>query len=186
MHAPEGPAVIGGGGGDLNHATNVAQGRKQLGELLGAGHPFAARAAEIEVNEFQGLEDRRSYYQHNSGSGSHIRTGPEIGSDVIVHEYIHGLEYRDPTMHANAIAFRDRRTAGEALVDITPAGGTHGKEYCKPDQFFNKYCGKVYDHAATEIMTMGIQRICTDAGGFAKEDPDYFKFIASELRRSHG
>jgi len=49
------------------------------------------------------------------------------------------------------------------------------------------YAGRVYlgslDAAnATEVLTMGLQRLYEDPIGFAKQDPDYFKFILSALR----
>ena len=49
------------------------------------------------------------------------------------------------------------------------------------------YSGRVYadslDEAhATEVLTMGLQRLYEDPVGFAKKDPDYFKFILSVLR----
>jgi hypothetical protein len=59
-----------------------------------------------------------------------------------------------------------------------------------PGKFFDPYCGKVYaDEAqthATEVLTMGVQRMVEDPHGFAKEDPGYFKFTLAQLRRRNG
>lgn len=37
---------------------------------------------------------------------------------------------------------------------------------------------------ASEILSMGIQRILEDPASFRQQDPDYFNFIKSQLRSS--
>lgn len=44
-----------------------------------------------------------------------------------------------------------------------------------------RYAGKYYD-GATEILSMGMEKLYNDPLGFAKKDPEYFKFIVGVLR----
>ena len=73
------------------------------------------------------------------------------------------------------------------------ASGYRRDEYCKPDKFFDPYCGKLYtlfggrdrsfvDGTASEIMSMGLQHLFEDPINFAKEDREYFDFVISNLR----
>jgi hypothetical protein len=50
------------------------------------------------------------------------------------------------------------------------------------DNFFHPYIGKIYAKGETEIMSMGLEFMSTDPKGFAKADPDYFKFIFNTLK----
>lgn len=66
-------------------------------------------------------------------------------------------------------------------------------EVCKKDNFFNPYCGKLYDMfggknktfstaTASEIMSMGVQELFTNPKEFAKNDREYFDFVVANLR----
>jgi hypothetical protein len=44
------------------------------------------------------------------------------------------------------------------------------------------YDGSLEAAQATEVLTMGIERLYQDPAGFARQDPTYFKFILSTLR----
>ena len=46
---------------------------------------------------------------------------------------------------------------------------------------FGFYTGKIYHDNNTEIVSMGVQLLYNDPGGFARRDPEYFKFIVGVL-----
>lgn len=104
--------------------------------------------------------------------------------DVMIHEYGHYLERNNPNMLLNSMAFLQYRTQGEDLRSLKLLTGSRYysyKEKAKADNFFSPYCGKFYDDA-TEIMSMGLQRLFTDAKKFAEEDREYFDFVIANAR----
>ena len=103
---------------------------------------------------------------------------------VYIHESMHWLEEANPKMLANSMAFLEYRTKGETAEKLSKLTGI--KEYksiekAKADKFFNAYCGKVYDDA-TEIMSMGIQRLFEEPKKFLEEDKEYFDFVIANLQ----
>ena len=112
------------------------------------------------------------------------------GEKTTIHELGHVLENRSESVHKQAVAFLERRTAGEEaqkLKDIYQGYDYEDHEIAKSDKFFNAYVGKVYQDAngktyATEVVSMGMENMWHDPIGFAKNDPDYFDFIFGLLR----
>ena len=58
-------------------------------------------------------------------------------------------------------------------------------EIARRDKFFDPYCGKEYrkngQRTATEVLTMGVERLLDDPAEFAKQDRDYFNFVVTTL-----
>jgi hypothetical protein len=112
---------------------------------------------------------------------------------TMIHEYAHFLEDNNPEMLANSLAFAKYRTEGEKaarLKTITNLSYS-SDEKARPDKFFDPYCGKVYafgknaDYStayASEIMSMGMERLFTDPVNFAKDDKEYFNFVIANMR----
>lgn len=101
-----------------------------------------------------------------------------------IHESMHWLEEVNPEMLANSMAFLEYRTKGEtpkALKELTGIKEYKPNEIAKPDKFFNAYCGKIYKDA-TEIMSMGIQRLFEEPKKFMEEDKEYFDFVIANLQ----
>lgn len=110
-----------------------------------------------------------------------------------IHEYMHFLEARNPEMLFNSLAFLEKRTKGEkaeSLKKITGNSAYKG-EYAKKDGFFDPYCGKIYAtdglnttalSTASEIMSMGVEKLFTNPKEFAKLDREYFDFVIANLR----
>ena len=114
-------------------------------------------------------------------------------ADTAIHEYMHYLEHRNPKMLENSKAFLAYRTKGEqsqSLRKITGSSLYRTDEITKKDKFFDAYCGKMYNCGtesyrmadATELMSMGMQKLFTDPKGFAKEDREYFNFVIANMR----
>ena len=127
-----------------------------------------------------------------SGQSINLHNNERIGT--IIHETAHQLEENNPQMLINSLAFAKSRTEGEKQKALNKiASGYRRDEYCKPDKFFDPYCGKLYtlfggrdrsfvDGTASEIMSMGLQHLFEDPINFAKEDREYFDFVISNLR----
>lgn len=109
------------------------------------------------------------------------------GADTVythIHETMHWLERVNPKMLANSKAFLEYRTkdeTAEKLRKIMPNSGYTSSEITKKDKFFSPYCGKQYDYA-TEIMSMGVQRLFEHPQEFMNEDREYFNFVIANLQ----
>ena len=107
-----------------------------------------------------------------------------------VHEITHILETQNPGWQKEATDFRDRRTKGEQVVYLKkeyPTLDYDPDEVAFRDKWMERgeksiYCGKVYRHGTTEIMTRGVERLVLDPFKFATEDPDYFDFMVNMFR----
>lgn len=132
----------------------------------------------------------RAYYNPADNSFKVERNG-DFGE--VIHEYTHFLEARNPKMLTNSLAFLEYRTKGDKAQSMNSAY-TDGRsfkasEVTKKDRFFTPYCGKIYSNSgeyrnayASEIMSMGVQRLFTEPAKFAKEDREYFDFVVANMR----
>ena len=131
----------------------------------------------------------RAYYDP-----SHNLFKVERDSDFgdVIHEYTHFLEKNNPNMLKNSLAFAEYRTNGEnyaSLSQLTGVRSYRSTEIAKKDRFFSPYCGKIYSNekeyktaSASEIMSMGVERLFREPAKFAKEDREYFDFVVANLR----
>ncbi len=112
-----------------------------------------------------------------------------------VHEIAHHIEVSDPeVLQACRDFLRSRLAPGETarpLQKIIKGSGYSPSEIAFEDKWAElggtAYTGKLYgaslDQAsATEVLSTGLERLYLDPIGFAKRDPDFFKFILSVLR----
>jgi hypothetical protein len=167
----------------ITRATDkiMAEGAEEFGKIVGKGHGIDGRLVSYGKAE-GGLGFGRACY----GMNGTVYLEKDSGTRVVVHELGHWLEDYDPAIHKQAVAFLERRTAGESvksLADILPGASYDPSEIVKVDKFSNPYMGKIYTgNRATEIISMGLERLYTDPLGFAQEDPDYFDFIWNLIR----
>jgi hypothetical protein len=49
----------------------------------------------------------------------------------------------------------------------------------------SNYMGRLYADQATEILTMGIERLMTDPREFLDNDPEYFRFILRIFHKAY-
>ena len=131
----------------------------------------------------------RAYY---SASQNLFKVEKNADFGDVIHEYTHFLEKNNPQMLANSLAFAEYRTKGEdykRMNEFSKGSGYGYDEIAKKDSFFSPYCGKIYSQdqeyrtaRASEIMSMGVERLFREPAKFAKEDREYFDFVVANLR----
>lgn len=188
-------------------AREVVQVEKPASVKLNLVSKFSAkdpRLAEFETGkvEFERLvssdvlKDGSTINVKAGGKRSHYINSEKVmgispggKSSVVIHEMGHWLEYSDPAIHEKALAFLERRTAGEKAVKLNklfPGHGYGADEITKKDKFEHPYTGKIYMRGgvqnATEIVSMGLEAMYTDPVAFASSDPDFFDFIFNLAR----
>lgn len=123
----------------------------------------------------------RSFYSSATG---YINLGEKSKLPVGIHEAMHWLEDKCPHVHKRCVEFLEYRCKGEkfeSLCKITKNPKYEPNEKTRKDRFFSPYCGKDYrdmngNISATEILSMGIQRILEVPTEFFSQDPEYFTF----------
>jgi hypothetical protein len=123
---------------------------------------------------------------HYVSGDIHINAG--TSPSTVAHEITHGTEIQNPAVLKASQDFLATRTAGEQPRQLKKLTGLNYKahEMALEDEFAKRggdhYCGKVYPDA-TELLTMGVERLHADPAAFAATDPDYFNFIVNTLRQ---
>ena len=103
----------------------------------------------------------------------------KTGGRVAAHEIIHGTEQQTPSVLKKSRAFLKRRAGGKPTVSLRKATGQNYKahERAWEDDWIAKggrlYMGKDYGDRATEILTMGIERLHRNLQEFAMNDSDF-------------
>lgn len=118
--------------------------------------------------------------------GSEIFVQPKTKIQTIIHELAHQLERHNEVLKYSVDFLLDR-TAGKQvkrLKDLNPAYGSN--ELYRDGGFYSPYVGKIYaaltgrnykGYRATEVISMGLERMYSDPLGFYREDPEHFHFI---------
>jgi hypothetical protein len=130
--------------------------------------------------------EEKGYRASASVNGDVIKIAPNDGPDVVVHELGHAIESQATGVQQAAIDFRNSRTVGEkpvTLKSIYPSRGYDSSEVTLKDNFKEAYAGRVYTgQKNTEIISMGLESLYRDPIKFAKDDPEYFKFIINAVQ----
>lgn len=116
--------------------------------------------------------------------------GQQDRPSVIAHELGHCLE-EQPHVKKAAYAFLEARTSGDKLQklsDLTGIKEYEDHEICRPDKFIDPYIGKEYMHMgkryASEVVSMGVQKMFSDPDVLAAKDPEMFHFMLGVLGAS--
>tara|TARA_R110002020_G_scaffold62613_2_gene167344 strand:+ start:287 stop:2263 length:1977 start_codon:yes stop_codon:yes gene_type:complete len=130
--------------------------------------------------------NRAGYTNHNRHA--HIPTKADVST--VVHEIIHDIEYAYPEVSRATKAFLLRRANGEGLQSLRKITGNRAygpDEVTYVDQFAERggshYMGRLYDREATELLTMGMERLLENPRLFYEQDEEYFVFL---IRILHG
>lgn len=134
-----------------------------------------------------------------------IKVSDQHTPSIVAHELAHAMEHTHPDILRKSAAFLYDRGAGEAakpLSKLEPGVKYESVEKALKDKWAEKggraYIGKIYvrgyssnmtrddfiaNTEASEILSMGIQRLLESPVSFQRQDPDYFNFIKSQLSR---
>jgi len=130
----------------------------------------------------QATQDRASY----SLITKKIYMDPLDRTAIYLHEAAHFLEdCGNSLVHSLSKGFLHHRGKTEP-AEWVGAGNLFeigvGDDWTKMfGTSAGKYVGKYYDNG-TEVLSMGVQRLYEDPLGFAKNDPESFKFVVGILR----
>lgn len=132
---------------------------------------------------------KRAFYTDGNRS-IHINANTSLST--VVHEIVHDLEFAYPDISAKTKAFLRSRADGQppkSLRRLTGSKGYGTEEVTYEDSWVKNggshYMGKLYPDNATELLTMGVERMINDPKSFAENDPEYFRFVLSILRKAY-
>lgn len=164
-------------------AANVAT-RADVAAWLRAKTAGGA-ATPIEI----AWESRPGARAYASRSDSAIVVKDDESPGTMAHEMGHHIEYRLPGVLRAAQEFLAHRVGNQPLRPLKDvvSGAFDADEMGRDDDFAKAfgvdeawYVGKHYD-GLTEIVAMGVEKLYNDPAGFAKNDPEYFKFVLGIL-----
>ena len=123
---------------------------------------------------------------HHLGGDRWIVLAPSDLRQVAVHELAHAIENDDARALKRSLAFLRSRTKGEALrklKELLPHLNFGDFELARPDKFFDPYTGKDYGDFATEVTSMGYEKLTESHGlrDLAERDPEMLFFLLGQL-----
>lgn len=145
------------------------------------------------VIKLHSTQSSRSYYRNGE-----VHLSQKASKNVAAHEIMHGVEQQNPEVLKAATEFLFSRGRGEAPADLSHlTGQNYGpKEKAFEDSWRERmgsaYAGKIYSRYesptkpnqlhATEVLTMGIERLVADPLEFFKNDLEWLAFTVNTLR----
>jgi hypothetical protein len=110
-------------------------------------------------------------------------------ASVVAHEVTHATEQQNISLLRMARDFLLKRANGEKAQKLSKLTGNKrykAHEIAYKDKWVDRggdaYSGKDYGDRATEILTMGIERLHEDPVKFYRSDPEYFEFVVKTLQ----
>jgi SPP1 gp7 family putative phage head morphogenesis protein len=128
---------------------------------------------------------KRAFYTDRNHT-IHINGNTSVST--VVHEIMHDLEFRYSEVSAKSKAFLLKRADGQAPRSLKSITGLkyRADEKAYEDQWVKRggdaYMGKIYPDKATELVTMGMERMIANPKRFADQDPEYFRFMLELIR----
>ena len=172
-------------GGD-NAVVNVGSASRLLPRWNEA-REVVAKIVSRDVFPAQALNVRK-IRGRGFARGADIKLSDTAPVPTFVHEVMHFVERFNPHVHARCVEFLRHRTAGETPQSLKALTGRNydSDERARPDRFFDPYCGKVYgsdaNPTATEILSMGVERLVQNPVRFLREDREYAAFCLGLIR----
>jgi flavodoxin len=148
---------------------------------------FFRKAAAGYLEDFN-IGIKMSRGGRSYASGLDIYMNPQRPTGVIVHELAHLLEEHN-AIFKYAVEFLMRRTGKGPLRKLRDINRAYGSdELYKEGDFYSPYVGKIYTATAradknylgiqaTEVVSMGLEKMYNDPIGFYRQDRDHFEFI---------
>lgn len=183
LYAKEDPAKL-----NLKFASGMdrkelQEGFDEFAKMLGKGTVLDGK--DVIIKDAKG----RAHADHE---GKGVSLNNDSSTRTVIHEMAHMLELSTTDVPGGVFERADRflqkRTKGEKaqkMKDLTGNSQYNDREVTKPDKFHDPYVGSIYRDRgktyATEIMSMGIERMWKEPARFAKDDPEYFDFIYDTL-----
>jgi len=170
---------------DTTVASRIKEGAAFFDGIVSEAH---GTRKTINAMQIEPDKDQRPFHAAINGIST-ICIGSGTSPKVVAHEIGHSLDQGN-TLDISK-GFLAKRVGKEAAVPLDKAFPNHGYaagEYGREDKFFKTfgnrneahYAGKHYPFA-TEVLSMGIEKLYDDPGGFAKNDPEYFNFVVGVL-----
>ena len=176
--------------GTTNRAIFKTRPYVKADELIsGLVHP-RIRPRNLGVKQ---IGKKRAFYDQRA-QAINVPSAPSIR--VLVHEAIHDIEFRHSDVLKKTAAFLKKRSNGEPLVKFNGEAGWADKWV---ERGGSQYTGRKYaartridapvgskewrefkseeQIIATEILTMGAERLISAPLQFATNDPDFFNFV---------
>jgi hypothetical protein len=110
------------------------------------------------------------------------------GASVVAHEITHATEMGNKEVLRAAMDFLKKRAEGQkaqSLKSLTGASYRRDEKAYKDkwEELGGRvYTGKIYPDA-TEVLTMGIERLHRNPGEFYQSDPEFFEFVIKTLQK---
>lgn len=166
-----------------------AAGRRNVAEGAGIVERYT-HPDLLPVVKVVSTRKRRAFHTRRAGESSiHINAGTT--PSTVAHEITHATEQASPERLQAARDFLLQRASGERALPLrrlAPRAKYDADEMAFEDEWVkrggNVYAGKDYPAGrATEILTMGIERLHRDPLRFFRDDPDYFRFVLRTLQK---
>lgn len=156
-----------------------------LGPILAAGPGQAGTKTKVRFHTIPRGKEQRAYCDDRAAA-IHLKQTETIGTAV--HEWGHQIERSVPGVRAATDEFLRHRVGDEPLRKLKEVmkGRYADDEFGREDDFGKAfgdqrwYVGKHYN-GASEVISMGLQKLYEDPGGFARDDPEYAAFILGIL-----
>lgn len=169
---------------------SIKDAHEWLGGIVEVG-PGGLGTVTSKVEPLTPLIDRNRAHYQAAGKAVRMPMEPEFPfTATVIHEYGHHLEDEIPGVHQACVDFLKHRIGNEPVrryKEIMPRSGYEDDEEGAQDQFADAfgssgwYVGKIYKGRATEILSMGVQKLYEDPLRLATADPEYFKFVVGIL-----
>lgn len=171
--------------GTVQYIGTVHAARKKQ---VAAGAAIVERYVHADLMPEVGVRTKAGRAHYDPTDHTIYITSRNDGS-VVAHEMVHDIEFRHPEVLRETKQFLEDRAQGETprlLRHLTGSSSYAYHEIAYEDEWEQRggrhYTGRIYPDA-TEILTMGIQRLDDAPAKFLREDPDYFEFVLRTLRK---
>ena len=166
----------------LTHVTPTTAAKAQAGADLVQMYTHASLLPTVGVVDFN---RSRAAYLHGMVLINRL-TSPSH----VMHEIAHGIEEQNPRVLKACLDFLRKRAGNETpqLLATLTGKPKYGTERAYKDRFKElggkDYMGRFYPGKdATEILTMGIERLHHNPVEFYVNDPEYFEFVIHTLQQ---